>query len=211
MLGVNYRRIRQWGRVSLIKTVITFFLGIILSIVAGNIKNIPFSLVYAQSLRPEMVAEQVYQLIPELPQENQYLSLETKEVATKNTLVSRFIRYHQYVKNRPVKFRLDWKFTIADYLKANEQISYDRYPGAKTLTTHPLESDRAVIDNLSRSQRNQLIDTLVSIYNPDTSSTPNTTTEPTKPSPNNSNTAPRLPKPGDADLLRLKSTKIHNS
>ena len=202
MLGVNYRVIGQLGRFSLINRVIIFFIGIILSIVASNIKNIPFSPVYAQSLRPEMAAEQVYQLIPELPQENQYLSQETQEVATKNTLVSRFIRYHQYVKSRPVKFRLDWQLTIADYLKANEQISYARYPGSKTLTTHPLESDRAVIANLSRSQRNQLIDTLVSIYNPDTSSTPNTTTEPTKPSSNNSNTAPRLPQPGDADLLR---------
>ena len=202
MLGVNYRGIGQLGRFSLIKTVIIFFIGIILSIVARDIKNTLFSPVYAQSLRPEMVAEQVYQLIPELAQENQYLSQETQEVATKNTLVSRFIRYHQYVKSRPVKFRLDWQLTIADYLKANEQISYARYPGSKTLTTHPLESDRAVIDNLSRSQRNQLIDTLVSIYNPDTSSTPNTTTEPTKPSSNNSNTAPRLPQPGDADLLR---------
>ena len=136
--------------------------------------------------------------LSELSLENQYLSQETQERATDNTLISRLIRYHQYVKSRPVKFRLDWKFTIADYLEANEPISYDRYPGSKTLTTHPLEGDRAVIYNLSRSQRNQLIDTLVNIYNPTTAPTANPTTE----SPSNSNNAPRLPQPGDADLLR---------
>ena len=202
MLGVNYQRIIQLNRASLMKTVITFFLGIMLFTVVSNLKNIQLSPVVAQSLRPNDVAARVYQLIPELPLENQYLSQETQEIATNNTLISRFIRYHQYVKSRPVKFRLDWKFTMADYLEANELISYDRYPGSKTLTTHPLESDRAAIYNLSRSQRNQLIDTLVSIYNPDTSSTSNTITEPTKPSPNNSINAPRLPQPGDADLLR---------
>ena len=201
MLGINYRKISQTRR-SAIKKVITFCLGIILFLVAGNLKQLQLSSVVAQSLRPNDVAAQVYQLIPELPLENEYVSQETQEVATNNTLISRFIRYHQYVKNRPVKFRLDWKFTIADYLEANEQISYERYPGSKTLTTHPLESDRAVIYNLSRSQRNQLINTLVSIYNPNTASTPNPTTESTTSSPNNSNNAPRLPQPGDADLLR---------
>ncbi|WP_144053223.1 hypothetical protein [Xenococcus sp. PCC 7305] len=169
---------------------------------ASNLRDVQLSSVSAQSLRPNSVAEQVYQLIPELPLENQYLSQETREVATNNTLISRFVRYHQYVKSRPVKFRLDWKFTIADYLEANEPISYDRYPGSKTLSNHPLEGDRAVIYNLSRSQRNQLIDTLVSIYNPTSSEVPKTTNDSSNPSNNNSNNRPRLPQPGDADLLR---------
>lgn len=199
MLGAKYREIPPLGKVSLVKITIIFFLGIILFIIAGNINSISSSSVSAQSLRPNSVAEEVYQLLPELPLENQYLSQETQETASKNTLISRFIRYHQYVKSRPVKFRLDWKLTIADYLEANELISYDRYPGNKTLTTHPLEGDRAVIYNLSRSQRNQLIDTLVSIYNPSTAASPNTITEPTNSSPKK---APRLPQPGDADLLR---------
>ena len=198
MLLDNYRKISQMSGLSRIKTLITFFVGIILFVAASNIKNVQLSSVSAQSLRPNDVAAQVYQLIPELSLENQYLSQETQERAENNTLISRLIRYHQYVKSRPVKFRLDWKFTIADYLEANEPISYERYPGSKTLTTHPLEGDRAVIYNLSRSQRNQLIDTLVKIYNPTTASTANPTTE----SPNNSNNAPQLPQPGDADLLR---------
>lgn len=199
MLGFNH----IIGRVSLLKTVVTFFLGIILFILASNIKNVQLSSVTAQSLRPNEAAAQVYQLMPQLPLENQYLNQETQEIVTDNTLISRLIRYHQYVKNRPVKFRLDWKFTIADYLEANEQISFERYPGSKTLTTHPLEGDRSAIYNLSRSQRSQLVDTLVSIYNPDGISTPNNRTIETPNSPaNNSNNTPRLPQPGDADLLR---------
>ncbi|MGK7897130.1 MAG: hypothetical protein AB4372_26825 [Xenococcus sp. (in: cyanobacteria)] len=201
MLSVNDRQIAP-TRSSAIKTVISFFLGIILFTVAGSLKNVQYSSVSAQSLRPNDVAAQVYQLLPELPLENQYISQETQELATNNTLISRFIRYHQYVKNRPVKFRLDWKFTIADYLESNEQISYERYPGSRTLTTHPLKGDRAVIYNLSRSQRNQLINTLVSIYNPNTSATPNSTTDSTTSSPNNSHNSPQLPQPGDAELLR---------
>ena len=201
MLGGNYREIHQLGKVSVKKMVIIFFLGMILFIIAGSINHIPLSSVTAQSLRPNSVAEQVYQLRPEIPLENQYLSQETRETAANNTLMSRFVRYHQYVKSRPVKFRLDWKLTIADYLESNEVISYDRYPGSKTLTTHPLEGDRAVIYNLSRSQRNQLIDTLISIYNPGTTSNPNST-EPANSSTNNGDNEPRLPQPGDANLLR---------
>ena len=137
MLVIYYRKIGQI-RLSRIKRLIAFWLGIMLFTIISNLKSTQLSPVQAQSLRPNSVAEQIYQLIPELPLENQYLSQETKEVATNNTLVSRLIRYHQYVKSRPVKFRLDWQFTMADYLESNEQISYDRYPGSKTLTNHPL-------------------------------------------------------------------------
>ena len=202
MLGLNYRRTTSRWRVLQIKTVVTFFCGIILFIFASNIKNVQLFSVTAQSLRPNEAAAQVYQLMPQLPLENQYLNQETQEIATDNTLISRLIRYHQYVKNRPVKFRLDWKFTIADYLEANEQISSERYPGSKTLTTHPLKGDRSAIYNLSRSQRSQLVDTLVSIYNLDGRSTPDRTIESPNSPANNSNNRPRLPQPGDADLLR---------
>lgn len=202
MLDLKYNRTTSRWRLLGIKTIVTFFCGIILFILASNIKNVQLSSVTAQSLRPNEAAAQVYQLMPQLPLENQYLNQETQEIATDNTLISRLIRYHQYVKNRPVKFRLDWKFTIADYLEANEQISSERYPGSKTLTTHPLESDRSAIYNLSRSQRSQLVDTLVSIYNLDGGSTPNRTREPSNSPADNSNNTPRLPQPGDADLLR---------
>ena len=57
----------------------------------------------AQNLRPEEVAARIYQNITSLPQENQYISQETGEVDLDNTLMSRFIRYHEYVKNRPTE------------------------------------------------------------------------------------------------------------
>ena len=160
------------------------------------------SMAIAQTLRPEAAATKVYQSIPSLPQENQYLSQETGEVDADNTLISRLIRYHQYVKNRPLNYRLDWKLTLADYLSVNEPIRDFRYPGSSTLQLNPLESDRAVIDSLSRSQRNELIDVLVGIYNGQqpNNSTSNVSPE-NKPSSENSNSLPQLPQPGDADLL----------
>ena len=160
------------------------------------------SIAIAQTLRPEVVAAEVYQNIPSLPQENQYLSQETGEVDADNTFISRLIRYHQYVKNRPLNYRLDWKLTLADYLGVNESIRDFRYPGSSTLQLNPLESDRAVIDSLSRSQRNELVDILVGIYNGQqpNNSTSNVSPE-NQPASDESNPLPKLPQPGDADLL----------
>ena len=157
----------------------------------------------AQDIRPEEVAEEVYKLIPSLPRENQYLSQETGEVDLDNTLMSRLVRYHEYVKNRPLKYRLDWKLTLADYFGINEPIRDFRYPGSSTLQLNPLEGDRAIITSLSRRQRNELVDTLVSIYNgqQQNSSTSNSPTLEDRPPSSNSNPIPRLPQPGDAELL----------
>ena len=157
----------------------------------------------AQDLRPEMVAEEVYKIIPSLPQENQYLSQETGEVDLDNTLISRFVRYHEYVKNRPLKYRLDWKLTLADYFGINEPIRDFRYPGSSTLQLIPLEGDRAIITSLSRRQRNELVDTLISIYNgqQQNRSTSNSPTSEDRSPSNNSNPIPNLPQPGDAELL----------
>ena len=159
--------------------------------------------VTAQTLRPEMVAAEVYQSLPYLPQENQYISQETGEVNPDNTLMSRLIRYHEYVKNRPLKYRLDWKLTVADYLGFNEPIKDFRYPGSSTLELNPLEGDRAAINSLSRRQRNELVDILVSIYNGEQQNNPtsNSSSSPNQPSSNNSSPIPKLPQPGDADLL----------
>ncbi|MGK7876634.1 MAG: hypothetical protein AB4426_26070 [Xenococcaceae cyanobacterium] len=158
----------------------------------------------AQTLRPELVAAQVYQRFPDLPQENQYIKRETGEVAPDNTLVSRLIRYHQYVKNRPIRFRLDWKLTLADYLGVNEPLRESRYPGKSTLQTNPMESDRKAISSLNRRQRNELVDLLVSIYNPkvEDSSVPNPSPQ-TTPETSDSTPKPRLslPQPGGAELL----------
>lgn len=157
----------------------------------------------AQSIRPEIVATEVYQRIRDLPQENQYLSRETGEVDLDNTLISRFVRYHQYIKNRPLNYRLDWKLTLADYLGVNEPIRDFRYPGSSTLQNNPLEGDRAVINRLSRLQRNELVNTLVTIYSGQPQSNPpsNSADSPNKPASNNPTSLPRLPQSGDAELL----------
>lgn len=165
--------------------------------------NLGLSVAKAQELRPEIVAAEVYRRIRELPQENQYLSQETGEVDLNNTLISRLIRYHQYVKNRPLNYRLDWKLTLADYFGVNEPIRDFRYPGSSTLQNNPKDGDRAVIINLTRPQRNELVETLVSIYTgkSQNNSTTNSSDSPTQPASNNSNSLPKLPQSGDAELL----------
>ena len=174
-------------------------IGIVIAVVASSLS------VNAQDLRPNTVAAKVYQSLNEFPTENQHLSSETGQPATDNTLVSRIIRYHQYVKSRPVEYRLDWKLTLADYLGANETIERSSYPGNTTLKNNPLESDRAVISKLDRSQRNQLIETLLSIYNPQTQPSENTESAldglDADNGDNNENSRQKIPQRGNADLL----------
>ena len=145
----------------------------------------------------------VYQAIPGLPLENQYISVKTGEIAADNTLFSRLIRYHQYIKNRPLIYRLDWQLTFADYLQVNETMFAVRYPGNQTLTINPLDNDRKAIANLTRSQRNQIIDTLLAIYNPNSESLSPTqpSVTPKPPTPENRDDTLQLPQPGDAELL----------
>ena len=162
--------------------------------------NLILTPVFAQTLTPEVVSEKVYQQIPDFPLENNYLNVETKEVASENTLITRIVRYHQYTKSRPTIYRLDWKLTLADYLGKNEIINENLYPNS-TLTENPLKHDRIVIQGLTRQQRDKLVNVLVSIYNPTNSndnqqSLPNQETKPSNNSPSF-----QLPQQGGADLL----------
>ncbi|NJL83132.1 MAG: hypothetical protein HC890_09575 [Chloroflexaceae bacterium] len=152
-----------------LRRAIAFGLGLVCALGGQNwllVQDRPWEVapVAAQIYRPEDVAEGIYQQIPDLPRENRYLSQETGQVDGESTLISRFIRYHQYVKNRPLGFRLDWQLSLADYLGANERMIAERYPGFKQLQTNPLESDRTAIQALSLQQRRQLVDQLASIY-----------------------------------------------
>ena len=150
------------------------------------------------------VWKQVYQKLPNLPQENKYVSRDGK-VNPNNNLVNRLIQYHIYVKGRSPNYRLDWKLTLADYLGANELIQEGTYPGANTLRTNPLAGDRAAINRLNRKQRNALAQSLVSVFNPNSSNATTATQAPPQPSNTpNSQTAPSFPqpKPGDAQLLQ---------
>ncbi|MGI0489983.1 hypothetical protein ACN4EK_31625 [Pantanalinema rosaneae CENA516] len=129
----------------------------------------------AQSIprvRPEGVWQQIYQQIPDLPRENQYVSKETKQVATDNTLVGRFIRYHLYSKGRSPFYRLDWKLSLADYLGVNERIEEADYPSRATLNQNPMEGDIAAINRLTRAQREALVQALVDAFTVSASSTP---------------------------------------
>ncbi|MGC1396222.1 MAG: hypothetical protein WA828_18325, partial [Coleofasciculaceae cyanobacterium] len=80
---------------------------------------------------------QVYQLLPNFPKENQYVNQETGKIDENNTLASRLIRYHVFVKSRPPGYRMDWKLTLADYLGVNQYLVESQYPGATTLRTNP--------------------------------------------------------------------------
>lgn len=132
----------------------------------------------AQSLRLEDVWQQVYQQLPDLPKENQYVSKSTGKVATDNTLVSRLVRYHIYIKGRPPNYRLDWKLTLADYLGVNEIMEDSRYPGNDTLRKNPVEGDRAVIARLNRKQRDALVQALVNVFNGNSAPADNASQEP---------------------------------
>jgi hypothetical protein len=161
----------------------------------------------AQDLRVGEAWQQVYQLLPDFPLENQYINRETGKVAESNTLISRLIRYHIYVKARPVNYRLDWKLTLADYLGVNERMPASTYPSADTLRTNPFQNDVAVIRSLNRTQRDALVQTLVNIFTtregasaPTASPTPQVPNAP--PVPVAPLAAPqRDPRPGDAHLL----------
>lgn len=157
------------------------------------------------TLLVEAVAQQVYEQFPELPKANTYLSQDKGEVDVDNTLMSRFIRYHRDIKKRPTRYRFDWKLTLADYLKVNESMSPDRYPGFSTLQESPLEGDRQLIQALNRQQRQALVNFLAEVYRPQAAaSTPETPTTDDQNSPKPAVVTPDQPtlsQPGDAQLL----------
>ncbi len=168
--------------------------------------QISSSVVVAQSLRPEKVSTQVYKALPDFPQANNYTNRETKQAVPENTLVSRIVRYHQYIKARPTIFRLDWKLTLADYLGKNELMKQQRYPGYSSLTQNPLPNDKQIIANLTMKQREDIVNLLVSIYSNTTVenvANPSVKEENSSPTLENEDSSPsfKLPVPGGANLL----------
>ena len=117
--------------------------------------------VTAQVVRTGDIAQKIYVELPEVPLENQYFSRKINKVDSNNTLISRMIRYHAYVKGRPVALRLDWKLTMADYLGANDIMDLASYPGQDILAVNPMDTDRAAINTLSRQTRDRLIERLI--------------------------------------------------
>ena len=162
-----------------------------------------------RSIQPEEVAAIIYEKMPEIPLENQYIRKESGEVDPEHTLMSRFVRYHRDVQKRIMRYRFDWKLTFADYLGVNESIKPERYPGNATLTENPQESDIEAIRQLNRRQRQAIVDLIASIYQVETVESQETPPEQPKPENTNNNTPepspsptqPSLSQPGDAQLL----------
>ncbi|NJL01729.1 MAG: hypothetical protein HC838_10845 [Spirulinaceae cyanobacterium RM2_2_10] len=161
-------------------------------------------------IQPEATAPAVYERLPAtFPQANSYVRRESGAVDADNTLLSRLIAYHIYVKNRSPFFRLDWKLTLADYLGVHEAPSPTQYPSNRTLTENPVVGDRELIRALNRRERDELVQALVTVFNAERRQPTATTTEEPgsrAPSPEAipapGARSPRLPAPGAADLLR---------
>ena len=155
----------------------------------------------AQRVRPDGVWQQIYQKLPDLPRENQYVNKETDKVDPDNTLVSRLIRYHLYVKGRPPFYRLDWKLTLADYLGVSGSLDESTYPSQNTLKKNPLDGDVAAIRQLNRSQRDLLVQTLVDAFAPQTNSAQTSPAPATTPRSSTSTQSAPVRGEGGAQLL----------
>ncbi|MEL6249783.1 MAG: hypothetical protein AAFQ61_12425 [Cyanobacteria bacterium J06626_23] len=115
-------------------------------------------------VEPVAIATQLHARYPDIPLENTYLRLSDGTPHPDSTLVSRLIRYHLFVKDRPANFRLDWKLTLADYLGAFQPIEPQFYPDQDELTESPMTGDMAAVARMSRNQRNQLVQGLVDVF-----------------------------------------------
>ena len=151
-------------------------------------------------VRAQDVWKFVYEKLPDLPIENNYISKETGKVDSNNTLVGRLIRYHVFVKGRPPNYRFDWKLSLADYLGATPDYLVESvYPGNDVLRSNPMERDRTVIQSLNRTQRDALVQALVDVFSGDSAPARVPAAGETKDR-SNSPTIPQ-PQPGDAKLL----------
>lgn len=181
-----------------------FCLGFLLAITVNMGIGFPLLSLSAQnaprSIRPAVAAPMVQQKLSFLSLENEYIGQESGQVSSQNTLLLRLIRYHEYVKSRPLTYRFDWQLTFADYFGINEPIRANRYPGHRTLAENPLEGDRQVITSLNREQRNQLIDSLLAVYGSKSSAT-NPSVTPGNTEESDLNSQPRKPQRGSAELL----------
>jgi hypothetical protein len=172
-----------------------------------NLPDAPIA--QSQRVSIEDVSRSIYEQLPALPLENQYVSVETGEINPDSTLVSRLIRYHIYTKGRPTQFRLDWKLTLADYLGANELMFEEVYPGYDNLQTSAMKGDRQAIGRLSRSERDVLVHSLVSLFNPqylelleNAGGDDRPEVKPSQPE-FEIDRPPQQPQPGDAELLNF--------
>ena len=186
--------------------ILPFCWGFLLAVIFNMGIGFPLLSLSAQSIRPEIAAPRVQQQVSFLALENDYISQESGKASVSNTLLLRLIRYHEYVKSRPLTYRFDWQLTFADYFGINEPMKDNRYPGHRTLVENPLEGDRQVITSLNREQRNQLIDSLLAVYETKPSAT-NPTATPGNTEESEISPQPQKPQRGSADLLKTLPAK----
>lgn len=166
---------------------------------SSNPEPDPLDAPASPSVRVQDAWRLVYEQLPDFPKENNYVSKESGKVDPNNTLVSRLIRYHVFVKGRPPNYRFDWKLTLADYLGATPDFLVETvYPGGDSLRENPMERDRAAIQRLNRAQRDALIQVLVNVFNGTSSHSATPTGVPPERS---TSPVPQQPQPGDARLL----------
>ena len=120
--------------------------------------------VSAQRIRdiPERTA-QIYELLPDLPLEDSYVSL-NGEVMANSSWVQRILLYHIQTKGRLPNSRFDWRMTFADFLGANLPMYTNQYPGADIFAQNPLNGDRDLFQTLTRQERNQLLAAFLQVY-----------------------------------------------
>jgi hypothetical protein len=154
-----------------------------------------------QEIRVQDAWKFVYEKLPDLPIENNYISKETGKVDPNNTLVGRLIRYHVFVKGRPPNYRLDWKLSLADYLGATPDYLVESvYPGSDVLRENPMERDRTAIQSLNKVQRDALVQALVDVF---TGNSGRVRAPAAGEKPEGRSNSPEIPQPqpGDAKLL----------
>lgn len=171
--------------------------------------------VFAQRINPKIAADEVYRQLPDLPQETQHIRKKGNKPATNSSLASRLIEYHTLVKGRSPLYRFDWKITLADYLGIHENIREETYPGHAYLKASALDSDRKLIQQLTRQQRLALTQTLSDIYasqaRQQEAATPSETSKP-PPSPANNVPEPKPSEPAKpAEPARPKLTPLPGS
>ncbi len=116
---------------------------------------------------PSQVTKLFYQSQPKFPQ-----GATNADQSSPQNLIRRLVTYHIYIKGRSPYSRFDWKLTVADYLGVNETIRAEEYPGREELAKNAYLDDQKLISQLPRSQREALIQTMLTIYRQDTAREP---------------------------------------
>lgn len=201
----SIRRLIRYGTLALVVLAMVLLSHVSLSGLVGNGSALAqsTSVSFSRRLQNGELSAAVYQRLPDLPLENDYVNTRTGTVDPNNTLVNRVVRYHIYTKGRITEYRLDWKLTLADYLGANERMDEDRYPLARRMAVNPMENDQQAIASLNRAERDRLVRVLIEVCHPELATEQGDSPGSSSPE-GDTNDGPEAPPPagsGASDLL----------